>query len=162
MNCRNAQRLLSAERDGALADSKRIDLEAHVGACAECRQARFALAEAVEHWRGTTGRVLSPDPERAWQDIRREIRRNESPSAAQKEKTRLLRWGVPTGAVAALIFAAALGAHWLGTSIPEASTHLNVARADFVETASGTSSMVYVDDKSGWLVVWAVNDSDPL
>ncbi|MEO7415180.1 MAG: hypothetical protein ABIZ81_17695 [Opitutaceae bacterium] len=42
------------------------------------------------------------------------------------------------------------------------ATPLAVARADFVETPQNTSSIVYGDDKSVWLVVWAVTDNDKL
>ena len=160
MNCRTAQRLLSAERDGALASHERADLEGHVAACAECRQARSVAAAAVDHWRTAQARVALPDAERAWQDIHREIRRSTPANAAGSRW--LPRWTIPIAAAAALVFAATQAPRWLHDADPSTNARPQIARADFVETAADASSMVYVDDKSGWLVVWAVSDNDKL
>ena len=51
MNCSSAQRLLSAERDGAPASPERAGLAAHVAGCAECRgtgyRGRMPLVELL-------------------------------------------------------------------------------------------------------------------
>lgn len=168
MNCRTAQRLLSAERDGALTPAERAGLDAHLAECAECRQARAAIAAAITGWQQATARVEVPDVEVAWQDIRREIRQSQpekSEAAARRgwAVPALWRWSVSLGAAAALAAVLALGPSWMEDS-PEptvAVARAETARADFVEVAKDSSSMVYVDDKSGWLVVWAVDDSRP-
>jgi predicted anti-sigma-YlaC factor YlaD len=160
MTCRTAQRLLSAERDRPLGDSERVDLEAHLAGCGECRQARLVVSEAISHWRNSDAQVVPPDAERAWQDIHRQIRT--STPDRKRGLLALPRWTLPAVAAAALIFAAAVVPRWIDESDPTATTPLEIARAEFVETPKDSSSMVYVDAKSGWLVVWAVNDNDKM
>jgi predicted anti-sigma-YlaC factor YlaD len=160
MNCHAAQRLLSAERDGALASSERASLDAHVAECGECRQMRTAIAAAVESLRAASAQIAVPDADRAWQDIRRAIRT--TAPAGSRERGAFPRWTLPLTVAAALALAATLAPRWLGNPVPTNTARLEVARADFVETATNTSSMVYVDDKSGWLVVWAVDDKDKM
>jgi predicted anti-sigma-YlaC factor YlaD len=160
MNCHAAQRLLSAERDGALASHERADLEGHLAECGDCRQARSAITAAIDRWRTSTARVKVPDAERAWQDIHREIRLS-SPEKKRETQWAVPRWTLPMTAAAALIVAAIAAPRWFGGSISaptQTVAKLETARADFVEVANNASSVVYVDDKSGWLVVWAVND----
>ena len=146
MNCRAAQRLLSSERDGAPATPGCADLAAHVAGCAECRQFQAVLAEAGEKLRDAAARVTVPDEERAWQDIHREIR---AARPARASRWQPVRWVLPLGAAAAL--AAILA--WVPSE--DDLTPQTVARAEFVEVPNDSSSVVYVDDKSGWLVVWA-------
>lgn len=157
MNCRSVQRLLSAERDGAPATSERAALDSHVAECAVCRQFQFTMMEAADAWRTTTARVQVPDAELAWQAVRREIR---SDGAAETRSAPLFsRWVLPLGAVAALAAVAVIVApRW--QQVPTAPAR-DVARADFVEVGGASSPMVYVDDKSGWLVVWAADEQHP-
>ncbi|HEX2852145.1 MAG TPA: zf-HC2 domain-containing protein [Opitutaceae bacterium] len=161
MNCRAVQRLLSAERDGALASHERADLDAHLAQCAGCRQARAAVAGAVESWKQSSAAIAVPDAERAWQDIRREIR------TSQPEKSGsawgLPRWALPLGAAAALALAAVVSSNRNSSEPGPTRTiaRAQSARADFVEVPTDASSMVYVDGESGWLVVWAVDDARP-
>ncbi len=151
MNCHSAQRLLSAERDGALATGERAGLAAHVAGCAECRQFQAKCVEAIEGLKAAATRVAVPDEERAWQDIRRELRAAR-PTAA-RAWWNLGRWALPLGAAAALAAVAVIGPSWTDDDGPQ-----TVARAEFVEVSGDASSVVYVDDKSGWLVVWASVD----
>lgn len=148
MNCHSAQRQLAAERDGALATGERAGLVAHVAGCAECRRFQAGMAEAAAGAKAAAARAAVPDEERAWQDIRRELR------AAGPTTTRawwnLGRWALPLGAAAALAAVAVIGPSWTDDEGPP-----TVARAEFVEVSGDASSVVYVDDKSGWLVVWA-------
>lgn len=160
MNCRSAQHLLSAERDGPLGNSEWANLEAHLAGCRECRQARTVVAAAVNRWRSSSAAIVVPDAERAWQDIRREIRTS-APADARGSRV-LPRWALPLTAAAALVLAGTTAFRWFGDSTRAPGSLFEVARADFVETAENTSSMVYVDDKSGWLVVWSVNDNESL
>jgi predicted anti-sigma-YlaC factor YlaD len=148
MNCHSAQRLLSAERDGALATGERAGLAAHVAGCAGCRQFQASLAVAGEALKIAALRVAVPDEERAWHDIHREMRAAR-PRAAQAWWN-LGRWALPLGAAAALAAVAVIGPSWTEDDGPQ-----TVARAEFVEVSGDASSVVYVDDKSGWLVVWA-------
>lgn len=152
MNCHSAQPLLSAERDGTLTSGERADLEAHVAGCAECLRFRTLLAEAGDHLRTTAARVKVPDEERAWQDIHREIRGLER--GAARPWWQLGRWTMPLGAVAAAVAVMAIFAPSLAEDDDDAPES-TVARAEFVDVGDNASSVVYVDDKSGWLVVWA-------
>lgn len=159
MNCRSAQRLLSAERDGALATHEHADLAAHLAQCAGCRQARAVVAGAVESWRKKVAAIEVPDAERAWQDIRREIR------TTQPEKSRgawgFPRWTLPLGAAAALALAAVVSLNRNSSDLDPVRTiaRAQSAQAHFVEVPTDASSVVYVDGESGWLVVWAVDDA---
>jgi anti-sigma factor RsiW len=161
MNCRVAQHLLSAERDGALANHDRAGLDAHLAGCAGCRQTRAIVAGAIDSWKKSTAVIPAPDVERAWQDIRREIRTTEP------EKSRsgwaLPRWSLPIAAAAALAVAAIVSPNWKSSdnSTPTIA-RAQSARADFVEVPNDASSVVYVDGESGWLVVWAVDDARPV
>jgi predicted anti-sigma-YlaC factor YlaD len=157
MNCDAAQRLLSAERDGALAPRERAVLDEHLAQCAGCRQARAAVGGAIEHWKASVANVPMPDTERAWQDVRR-AQRQSRPDATHAQ--RWLRWTLPMGAAAALAIAVFVSRAPTPAS-PQRVTQLAAASAEYVEVPKNSSSMVYVDDKSGWLVVWAVNDSKP-
>jgi predicted anti-sigma-YlaC factor YlaD len=159
MNCHAAQRLLSAERDRALDNAERVSLEAHVAGCATCRSNRTRLAAAVENWKRAHAQTAAPDPERAWQDVHREIRRSRAEPV--RAWLGLGRWAAPLGAAAAFAVIAASAPFWFtGKSETKILARLDVAeaRADFVEVSGDASSLVYVDDQSGWLVVWAVND----
>lgn len=149
MNCRSAQPLLSAERDGALASRERADLEAHVAGCAECRRFQAALVAAGEHLRASAARVVVPNEVRAWQDIHREIRAGKAEGA--RPWWNVVRWAAPLAGVAALAMVAFVSPD----AIDEDDAAPAVARAEYVEVGDDASSMVYVDDKSGWLVVWA-------
>ncbi len=147
MTCRAAQRRLSLERDGALAEPERGELAAHVEQCAGCHQFRVTLGEASERLRTAAARVTVPDEERAWQEVRRGLRA--ARPAGGRQWWGAVRWALPLGAAAAVAFGV------LGPGREEQTAARGVARADFVEVAGDASSLVYVDDKSGWLVVWA-------
>ena len=139
---------MSAAQDGALADYERAGLAAHVAACAECRQFQALLEATQQHLQGVAVQVAVPDEERAWQDIHREIRATRP--VAPRAWWSLGRWALPLGAAAALAAVAVIGPSWTDDDGPQA-----VARAEYVEVSGEASSVVYVDDKSGWLVVWA-------
>jgi len=157
MNCRSVQRQLSAERDGALAINERAALDSHLAGCADCRRFQSTMKDAAEAWRTTTAQVRMPDAELAWQAVRREIR--SSSTASGRAAPWFSRWALPIGAAAALaVVAVIVGPQWKQAPV---APKRDVARADFVEVGSGSSAMVYVDDKSGWLVVWAADEQHP-
>jgi len=164
MNCRDAQRRIFAERDGALDETQRAALAAHVAECAACRELQKNFATAIESWRRATQTVAAPDAEREWHHVRRRIRggvaAGEAP--ARSPRARWVRWlALPVGAAAALAIAL-----WTPTETPppakrpvvastmHAGTAQKLARADAVEISAADGSVVFVDDKSGWVVVW--------
>lgn len=154
MNCRTAQQLLSAERDGALTDNERAALDGHLAGCAACRHARSAVAGAIEHWRGSTATIRVPDPERAWHDVRRTLR-TEASSRSNAERP-AWSWALSLSAAAALAFSVTFAPRWLSRAPGAIIARTDVASAEFVEVPDDVASIVYVDDRSGWLVVWAV------
>ncbi len=163
MNCREAQDQIFAERDGAPNDNRRAALATHVAECAGCRQMRDNLAAALGMWRTEVEKVTVPDAEREWYAVRRRIRGG---VAAGTETTtarsrRIISWvAVPIGAAAALAVALFVSPPKSEIADPGAAvTH--VASAESIDVPSNTASTtVFVDDKSGWLVVWA-SDGKP-
>lgn len=115
------------------------------------------MSAALESWRMATNGAKAPDAERAWQDIHRAIRvtRPAEPRGA------LGRWILPLGAAAAAVMALMVfTSQWKGRSTSQSGiARVDAARADFVEVPDDASSVVYVDGESGWLVVWAVDNS---
>ena len=165
MNCREAQAQIFAERDGALAENERAALVAHVAECGDCRRIRAEFTAALTHWKSAAQNAVVPDPEREWQAVRRKIRGGVEAGAVRLAPRRpgLLTWlTVPLAAAGALALALFISVPTRNSpedATPAALTH--VARADSVVVSGrNASTMVYVDEKSGWLIVWA-SDAAP-
>jgi hypothetical protein len=151
MNCRDAERQIFAERDGLLDLPQQAAVAEHVAHCAACRRTRNNLAAAIESWRVATQAVAAPDADREWEAVRRQMRggvgSNGQVSAARQR--RVLSWvALPLGAAAAVALA------FFMRPASSSSIAANVARADSVEVSAADGSVVYVDDKSGWVVIW--------
>lgn len=159
MNCHAVQQLLSAERDQTLGAAVRGPLEAHLAECAACRQMRVTLAEAAEAWRATTAGVRVPDERLEWQRIRRRLH-GESAGAARPARGIFTVWRSATlGALAAAVAVGVFVAPGWFRSPPTIAVASSLT--DSVEVGSDASSaMVFVDDQSGWLVVWAAGAGD--
>ncbi|MBI5771472.1 MAG: zf-HC2 domain-containing protein [Verrucomicrobia bacterium] len=162
MNCQTAQKLLSAERDETLGAEVRASLDAHVAGCDACRKLRVVLAESAAAWRVNTAAVRVPDERLEWQRLRRRLdgAADEAPAEA-RSAWRLFSWRGATilGAAAAVM----LGFFFTprGGEPSVVTGNAVVAVTDSVEVGSDASAaMVFVDDKSGWLVVWAAGASD--
>lgn len=161
MNCREAQHQLFAEGDGAPASSQRAALDEHVGHCPDCRRIRDDLTAALTTWRSEAARTPVPDAMREWHAVRRLIRGGAEAGAAAPARPRrnFLPWlAVPVGAAAALALALYIAPSKPASSAsPLVVQHAprQVARADAVEVPGGASTIVFVDDKSGWLIVQA-------
>lgn len=159
MNCHEAQNALFADRDDPLAASQRVALEAHVATCAECQRVRDGLASALSTWRHQVAATAVPDAEREWHAVRRRIRSGDTAGAGRTRGGRFSWFALPlSAAAAALAVALYVGPFSLRT--PEASSpgaHLARTNANASETIA--SNLVFVDDKSGWLVVWS-NESN--
>jgi predicted anti-sigma-YlaC factor YlaD len=161
MNCRDAERLLSADRDGALEVHQRAALETHLAGCSACRRWQATQADAGKNWRESVYATPAPDSTIEWHAIRRRIRNGETPSerASILTRSRNLIWA-SSALAAALLIAVILAPHWLGSTRPAGET-TQMARAEFVEGPDGASSpLVYVDNDSGWLVIWTVDDGN--
>lgn len=154
MNCRDIENLLFAERDGALTDQQRADLDRHLGGCPACREVRSDLAAAAEAWRERTAGVTVPDAEAEWRKVRAQLPGGAEVRTAPKRRLAPIIWlATPLAAAAAFVFAFFL------SSGPAGADTGALARAEYVEAGSAeASTLVYSDKESGWLVVWA---SDP-
>lgn len=156
MNCREAEHQIFAERDGALDSHQRAALGAHVAQCATCRQMRDGLAHAIESWRVSTEAVRTPDADLEWLNLRREIRRGAGAKPASTARSPWATWvALPAAAAAALAVVLAVR-HGNRGATPEATKA--VARAHVEASVENASPVVFVDDKSGWVFVWATND----
>lgn len=160
MNCHAVQQLLSTERDQALGADSRAALDAHVAGCAACRQMRAVLSESAAAWRTTTAGVSVPDARWEWQRIRRRLNGNPE-RAARPAPGIFTMWRSVTLAAAAA--AVALGlfmkpATWFRAESGGGAP--TIAATDSVEVGDASSAMVFVDDKSGWLVVWAADATE--
>lgn len=153
MNCLHAERQVFAERDGALEPDERAALAKHLAECPTCRRTHDGLANAIEMWRVEATSAVCPDADRAWQDLRRELRRDQAPVQSG-------RWMAWIGAPIAVAIAVALSINTAEKKptgpAKNGSRERDVARAEYVEIPSGNAStFVFVDEKSGWLVVMA-------
>jgi anti-sigma factor RsiW len=154
MNCREAEHQIFAERDGALDPQKRAALSDHVSHCPACRRINDVLAAAIGIWKSQAAAVRAPEAERAWHDLRRRIRSEAAPATNRWPSWRA--WvGAPLAAAAAVAAAIAINPEWRELIVTPGAVH-SIAQAEYVEVPSATAStFVFVDDKSGWLVVLA-------
>lgn len=155
MDCHDAEMLLLAEKDGAPSDERRAVLEAHLAGCASCKRLSDDLAAASEHLRASARAVSMPDAGREWREIRARIQAPERSAPAWSKLLPAI--AVPLAAAAALAVAFFAEPQWFRRDVAP----VEEARAEFVEViGSDDSPIVFVDEQSGWLVVWAVDPAD--
>jgi anti-sigma factor RsiW len=136
MNCRDIEPLLLAERDGVLTSEQHAALAKHVAACPACRQERLIYGEAVTFLKTDAANVPVPDADKEWRAIRSQL--NGGARSSRKARLAPVIWfGAPLAAAAALAFA----------------FFVNRPAPPIAETPDST--VAYVDQESGWLVVWA-------
>jgi hypothetical protein len=95
-NCRGCQRELSALLDGELAAARRVEVEAHVAGCADCRERLTGLRQVVA---GVTALPQLPPPPQFVAEMRRKIR-GEARQSWFDTLFRPVWWKVPLEAVA--------------------------------------------------------------
>lgn len=162
MNCREAQSQIFAEGNGAPGKTPRAALQGHVAQCAACRQIQDSLTVALSEWRAGSGRAIVPDAEREWQRVRRRIRGGaEVGDAPARVRRNIFAWlTLPLGVAAAIAVTLLVMQQRPSESLFSNTPELT-ARADAVEApGNDASTMVFVDDKSGWVIVLA-SDSAP-
>lgn len=159
MNCHKAHQFLFAEPDGVVPPGRQIALQAHLEECSVCRKARSSVTDSMASWRTSIAAVDTPDVEKAWQDIRRATRRGQPTQAVGTLNS--FRWVAPLGIAAGLALVASVTPRWQNNAQAAPTAQREVAHADFVDVPNDASSMVYVDDQSGWLVVWSYSESQP-
>ncbi|HVS50921.1 MAG TPA: hypothetical protein VHD62_01105 [Opitutaceae bacterium] len=161
MNCREAQHHLFAE-DGAPRDARRAAFAEHAAQCAACRQLGENLARTIATWRDSAESARVPDAELEWQKLRREIRGG-TRAAAPLRGWRAAWLTVPLAAAAALatmFFTSSKSPSDAphATVVASAKHNTSGAAAKAGDSGNDASTLVYVDDKSGWTFVWAPED----
>ena len=157
MNCRAIEPLLLAERDGVLTSEQRSALVTHVASCVGCRQLRTTLGEALDNYQADAARIAVPDAAEVWRELSATLPETTAKPAKRRPLAPIIWFGAPLATAAAIAFAFFL--------TRPTTTHLEArgpvaenARADYVEAGDASAStLVYVDEESGWLVVWAAD-----
>lgn len=160
MNCREAQSQILTPPEGVADPTRRALLESHLAHCAGCRRVRDDLAAALETWRSDVAQAVVPDAEKEWYAVRRQIRGGaEAGRAAARPRRTLFTWiALPLGAAAAAAVALFVAPQFQSGTLSSAA----MAHVDSVEApGNNASTLVFVDDKSGWLIVWA-SDANPV
>ena len=171
MNCRDAETQILAARDTPLGAADAAILAQHLQECPQCHVLTDQLAAATKAWRVADNQVATPDATTEWHAVRRRIRAGETvkTSGSLPSWSRLLRTALPIAAALAIAIN-----FWPKATAPEspieapllaqkdwADLHDHftfVAHAEYVETEDEEiSPFVYVDEESGWLIVWATD-----
>lgn len=175
MNCQHAESQIFAARDAPLGAADAALLEQHLAECPHCRSLADQLAAAAAVWQKNDAKVTPPEPLPEWHAVRRRIRESDTHSRTTGLPSwrRLIRRALPLAAALAIAVN-----YWKPTIIPEAvppssqvvqhddwvEMHEHfafVAHAEYVETEDEEiSPFVYVDEESGWLIVWATDVTD--
>ena len=174
MNCRHAQNELLAARDTPSGAASSSALTEHLQGCPDCQALQQQLAAATTAWRETEAQVIVPDAQQEWHAVRRRLRQNESAGTTTAWWRRTLQYTAPLAAAAAVALVV-----WTGRQDPAATPLVTpnatievaqtedpwaefadhfayAANVEYVETENDEASpFVYVDDESGWLIVWA-------
>lgn len=158
MNCRQAEKALSRHLDDELPADEVATLEEHLATCSACR-------ETATEWRGLGQAMRAeapdeiPDPTKAWHDIRRTLRNREAPAIRANRRP---WWSHPLPWAGAGATIALLAVGYLLQDSP-ASQFQNGSTVEYIDTElPGASTVVYVDDETGWNIVWVLeSESDP-
>ncbi|HVU32324.1 MAG TPA: hypothetical protein VHE61_02745 [Opitutaceae bacterium] len=149
MNCREVQRQLAAAPEIEIPASTQTALASHLAGCAACRRVNEALVGGLAAWRARTVDGHVPDAENAWIELRRVIRN----SSSAPRRPALAWLAIPVAAAAAAVAAFYVAPTSRRTAAPPAAalvaSHLPAGPAG----NSADSTVVFVDDKSGWTFV---------
>ena len=153
MNCREVQSELFAANEGTPANPRRAEVEAHVANCAACRRVHEDLTGALAAWRSDVSKIAVPDAELEWHAVRRRIRGGGGEPSVRSRHNWMSWLGLPLATAAAVVLVMVAPA----SQSPDLDIPVGeVARAENIEApGNNASTMVFVDDKSGWLIVWA-------
>lgn len=159
-SCRHITSLLIAEPDGRLTPAEQAEIEGHVAECAACRQQRAVLTAIPASLQAVTHAVSSPNPQQEWMRLRAQLPKQRLQGKSQPPKTPFwLQWSFPLGAAAAAVVVALVTHFRYSDRVSTERLSATVARADYVQAENADSTMVYVDQESGWLIVWAESSS---
>ena len=170
MNCRDIEPLLLAERDGVLTTGQHAALAGHVAVCPACRQLRADLTEATLFLKTDAANVAVPDADTEWRELRAQLHTDAAKPAKKRPLAPVIWFGAPLAAAAAIAFVFFTGRPQpvapvtaMPATAPAAPEEPLVALASVDHIGADdtpTSTMVYVDKDSGWLVVWTT-ETDP-
>jgi len=158
MNCSQAEKALSRHLDGELLAGEVASLEKHLSSCSACR-------ETAAEWGGYGSALRAdapneiPDPTKAWHDIRRSLRNRESPIPTTNARP---WWARPLPWAGAVVTVALFTVGYFLQLSPSPGFPYGSA-VEFVDTdLPGASTVVYVDEETGWNIVWVLeSESDP-
>jgi anti-sigma factor RsiW len=158
MNCSQAGKALSRHLDGELPAGEVASLEKHLSSCSACR-------ETAAEWRGYGSALRAdapneiPDPTKAWHDIRRSLRNRENPIPTTDARPWWAR-PLPWAGVAATVALFTVGTFF---QLSPSSGFPYGSAVESVDTdLPGASTVVYVDEETGWNIVWVLeSESDP-
>ena len=105
MNCRDIEKLLSAERDRALTSEQRALLDRHVAACPACAEMKTNLPRAMDLFRLETGRVAVPDADEEWRKLSAKLSTPPVARPVRRVLAPVIWFGAPLAAAAAITFA---------------------------------------------------------
>jgi hypothetical protein len=167
VNCRQAQHHICLESDGALTVDQRAALSTHLDGCDSCRRLQRALVDGLSAWQTAAQDVRVPNADFEWQKVRREIRGPARPTTPWR-----WTWVALPAAAAAVIAGVyfvpaptghdrmsaspAMAAASPAIATPSPAIAPTVPAATISEAAS---TVVYVDDRSGWTFV--LGDDSP-
>lgn len=151
MTCTKAERLLTRALDGELGAAERAALDAHLAACAACRDAERAWRQAGDLLRGAV--VPAPPVEVMQADVLRAIRQLPRQPAGASLPGWRLKWAT---AIVAAVFVGILGlATWRLRAPATPAVAQAAPTVEWVEAElAGSSPMVYEDEESGMVVIW--------
>jgi hypothetical protein len=154
MDCRLARQQLAASPDTPSADAPATALAQHLAGCSVCRQVATHLETLLHDWRAETAAAPAPSWAAHWGAVRAQIS-----GAPRANSSRRPAWLFPVGAALPIGAMAAWALLAWRTPIAAPAAGPQVAAADFIETADGSTPLVYVDQESGWLIVWAAGEA---
>lgn len=157
MNCQVFQNQIGAARDGELDDSLRLQLEAHLAECCECRE----VAEGLDRIDALLRRASRPSRRRA-DELAARVTLELSKHAAQRTRPRITLWMQLAAAVAAgFLIACLVFQPWRDRVSPESPVQATNERAGPAETAPAVARVtastgpidVRLPDQSEWVTV---------
>ena len=162
MKCHDVERLGFDAQERNLGDVQRADLAEHLLACDACRQSSERIRAALDAWRSTTANTPLPDVSREWQAVRRRrlSTTDTDAIASRPQRSPFLAWlAIPVAAAAAIAIAMFIIPQGPPAS-PADGARDALARAQPAVDSATAPTVVFVDEKSGWLVVWATDQPD--
>jgi len=161
---RSEAELISRSMDGRLSVAERAKAERLLAEDPQAAAAARIWQAIGDQLRMDAGRATAPDPVLAWQEIRREIRRNE-PEPAASWFGAGIRWAAVLAMVAGFGLAAwSIQRHYLRSDAGVMADPDSASRVDWVKVeVPGATTMIYTDIETDMTVIWMdlAQNTDP-